>query len=257
VTEVRGVELAVTDEGSGAPALCWGHGFGSCVANEQYFMFDWARIAGSHRLVRWDARGHGQSTGTDVPADYHWDELAQDLLVLADALDVGRFVAGGVSMGAATALHTAVAAPDRVAGMLLVLPPTAWETRSEEEYASAADLVEAQGVAAYVEEWNSKPVPEILEPIREIYSFTPAVPDHLFPSALRGASQSDLPPKEAVAAITLPTLILAWTTDDGHPLSTAEALHGLLPQSELLVAHELADIGPWTDRVITFLDTLA
>ena len=256
MTEVRGVELAVTDEGSGAPALCWGHGFGSCVANEQYFMFDWARIAASHRLVRWDARGHGQSTGTDVPADYHWDELAQDLLVLADALDVGRFVPGGVSMGAATALHTAVAAPEQVAGMLLVLPPTAWQARDEAEYASAADMVEAHGVAAYVEEWNSKPVPEILEPIKEIYSFTPAVPDDLFPSALRGASQSDLPPKTTVQAITVPALILAWTTDDGHPLSTAESLHELLPDSELLVANELADIGPWTDRVVAFLDSL-
>jgi len=140
--------------------------------------------------------------------------------------------------------------------MLLVLPPTAWETRDETEYASAADMVEAQGVAAYVEEWNSKPVPEILEPIKEIYSFTPAVPEDLFPSALRGASQSDLPPKATVHAITAPTLILAWTTDDGHPLSTAEALHELLPESELLVANELADIGPWTDKVIALLDRL-
>jgi pimeloyl-ACP methyl ester carboxylesterase len=257
VAEVRGVDLAVTDEGTGAPALCWGHGFGSCVANEQHFMFDWARIAASHRLVRWDARGHGQSTGTDVPADYHWDELAQDLLTLADALHVGRFVAGGVSMGAATALHTAVAAPERVAGMLLVLPPTAWETREEAEYAGAAAMVEAQGVQAYVDEWNSRPVPAILEPIKEIYSFTPAVPEHLFPSALRGASQSDLPPKETVGAIAAPTLMLAWTTDDGHPLSTAEALHDLLPDSTLHVANDLADIGPWTDEVITFLDSLS
>lgn len=256
MTDVRGVDLAVTDEGSGAPALCWGHGFGSCVANEQHFMFQWERIAERHRLVRWDARGHGGSTGTDVPADYHWDQLALDLLALADALDVGPFVAGGVSMGAATALHTAVAAPERVAGMLLVLPPTAWETRDEAEYASAADMVEAEGIDAYVADWNSKPVPAILEPIKEIYSFTPAVVPELFPSALRGASQSDLPPKETVAAITAPTLILAWTTDDGHPLSTAEALHDLLPDSTLHVAHELADIGPWTDEVITFLDAL-
>lgn len=257
MTEVRGVELAVTDEGSGAPALCWGHGFGSCVANEEHFMFQWARIAERHRLVRWDARGHGKSAGTDVPADYHWDELAQDLLALTDALDVGRFVAGGVSMGAATALHTAVTAPDRVAGMLLVLPPTAWETRDEQEYASAADMVEQQGIEAYVADWNSQPVPAILEPIKEIYNFTPAVAPELFPSALRGASQSDLPPKETVAAITAPALILAWDTDPGHPLSTAETLHDLLPESELLVANELADIGPWTDKVITFLDALA
>ena len=257
MTDVRGVDLAVMDEGSGVPALCWGHGFGSCVANEQAFLFDWGRIAEGHRLVRWDARGHGKSSGTAEPATYHWDELAQDLLALGDELDVGRFVAGGVSMGAATALHAAVAAPERVAGMLLVLPPTAWDTRSEDEYASAADVVEQQGVAAYVDEWNSRPVPAILEPIAEIYQFTPAVPEALFPSALRGASQSDLPSPERVQAITAPALILAWDTDPGHPRSTAERLHELLPESELHVAEELTDIGPWTDHVIRFLDSLA
>jgi pimeloyl-ACP methyl ester carboxylesterase len=256
MTEVRGVELAVTDEGTGEPALCWGHGFGSCVANEQYFMFDWARIAERHRLVRWDARGHGGSTGTAEPDTYLWPELARDLVTLADAIGVGRFVAGGVSMGAATALHAAVDAPARVAGLLLVLPPTAWETRTEDEYAGAADVVEQQGIAAYVDEWNSRPVPAILEPIKEIYQFTPAVPDELFPSALRGASRSDLPSPEQVQAIPVPALILAWDTDPGHPLSTAERLHELLPDSELRVAHDLADIGPWTDAVITLLDRL-
>lgn len=254
---VRGVELAVTDEGGGAPALCWGHGFGSCVANEQAFLFDWARIAERHRLVRWDARGHGESSGTNEPADYHWDALAEDLLALGDALDVGRFVAGGVSMGAATALHAAVAAPERVAGMLLVLPPTAWDTRTEDEYASAADVVEQRGIDAYVDEWNSRPVPAILESIREIYKFTPAVPEALFPAALRGASQSDLPSPEQVEAIAVPALILAWDTDPGHPRSTAEQLHVLLPESELHVATDLADIGPWTNHVIGFLDRLA
>ena len=257
MTEARGVDLAVTDAGSGEPALCWGHGFGSCVANEAAFLFDWRRLAERHRLVRWDARGHGRSTGTADPADYHWRELARDLVALADVLGIGRFVAGGDSMGAATALHTAVDAPDRVVGLLLVLPPTAWETRTETEYAHAADTVEQHGVDAYVEEWNARPVPKILEPIAEIYQFTPAVPAELFPSALRGAAASDLPSPGQVQAITVPSLILAWDTDPGHPLSTAERLHELLPASELHVAHELADIGPWTERVTTFLDRLA
>ena len=187
------------------------------------------------------------STGTADPADYHWRELARDLVALADALGIGRFVAGGDSMGAATALHTAVDAPDRVVGLLLVLPPTAWETRTETEYTHAADTVEQHGVDAYVEEWNARPVPKILEPIAEIYQFTPAVPAELFPSALAAPPASDLPSPGQVQAITVPSLILAWDTDPGHPLSTAERLHELLPASELHVAHELADIGPWTE----------
>ena len=67
MVEVRGVELAVTDEGSG-PAYFWGHGLsGSMGQDAKFSMFNWARLAESHRVVRWDARGHGESTGTEEP----------------------------------------------------------------------------------------------------------------------------------------------------------------------------------------------
>src|SRR3954471_2158784 len=114
MVEVRGVELAVTDDGSG-PAYFWGHGLsGSMGQDARFSMFDWKRLVASHRVVRWDARGHGESAGTADPDTYRWDNLGRDLLALADALGIDRFVAGGVSMGAATALHAAHLAPDRV-----------------------------------------------------------------------------------------------------------------------------------------------
>ena len=42
------------------------------------------------------------------------------MLTVASSYDLGRFIAGGVSMGAATALYAALQAPDRMAGLLLV-----------------------------------------------------------------------------------------------------------------------------------------
>ena len=39
----------------------------------------------------------------------------------------------------------------------------------------------------------------------------------------RGALTADLPSQDDVAAIVVPTLILAWTGDPGHPASTAAA----------------------------------
>lgn len=259
MTTVRGVELAVTDAGSGEPALFWGHGFGSSVAFEEAFLFDWARLARGHRLVRWDARGHGKSEGSADPADYHWRELGLDLVALTDALGIEQFVAGGVSMGAATALHAAVDAPERVAGLVLVLPPTAWETRAFQagEYNAAADIAEHDGIPAAVARMNAEPVPEILIPIAELYEITPAVTDELLPVVLRGAAASDFPTPEQVQAITVPVLILAWDTDPGHPLSTADRLVDLLPATEVHVAHELADVGPWTGHVEQFLARLA
>jgi len=70
---------------------------------------------------------------------------------------------------------------------------------------------------------------------------------------LRGAAASDLPASESIAALDHRTLILAWTGDPGHPVSTAERLHELLPNSELQVAHELTDLFTWSATMAEFL----
>jgi pimeloyl-ACP methyl ester carboxylesterase len=245
---VRGVELAVSDSGRGVP-LFWGHGFASSRRQEaRGALLDFAELARRHRVVRWDARGHGDSGGGVDPAEYTWDNLGRDLLALADALDAPRFVASGVSMGTATALHAAAFAPERVVGLVLVLPPTAYETRAAQagEYRAGADRVEREGIDRYVELANAEPVPEILRAVASGYRFTPAVSPARLPAVLRGAGASDLPAPEVVRTIAVPALILAWDTDPGHPLGTAERLAELLPDAELHVARRLRDVTGWT-----------
>jgi pimeloyl-ACP methyl ester carboxylesterase len=256
---VRGSDIAITETGSG-PALFWGHGFsGSVEQDARLSMFDWTRVAAHARVVRWDARGHGRSSGAAEPDDYRWDNLARDLAALADALGVERFVAGGVSMGAATALHAATLFPERVVGMVLTLAPTAYATRAaqSDRYRAGAELVERAGVGAYVDQVNAEPVPAILSRFAAQYRYAPDVPDHLLPSALRGAAASDLPAEDEVRAVSAPALLLAWDTDPGHPVSTAERLAELLPRAELHVAQRLRDVGTWTDRVEAFLASVA
>ena len=253
---VRGVELAIMDSGTG-PAVFYGHGLSSSRAQDAASgMFDWKRISSRHRVVRWDARGHGESGGVDEPDTYRWDNLARDLVALADELGIERFTAGGVSMGAATALHAAVAAPDRVAALVLVLAPTAYETRAAQGdlYRAGADLVESRGMRVYLEQVHAQPVPEILSEFAGLYRQVPAVSEPLLPAVLRGAAASDLPDPEAVRGVNVPTLLLAWETDPGHPVSTAERLVELLPDTELHVARKLRDLASWTNRLEAFLD---
>ncbi len=252
---MRDVELATTEAGAGS-AFFWGHGLtGSVGQDDRAGMFAWGRLASRHRVVRWDARGHGGSGGGPDPDDYRWDNLGRDLLALADAFGIERFAAGGVSMGAATALHAAAAAPDRIERLVLALAPTGYETRraQADRYRSGADLVERAGLDAYFEQVNGEPVPEILRPVADQYRFAPQVPESLLPAVLRGAAASDLPDAEVVARLTQPTLVLAWDTDPGHPLATAERLAELLPHAELVVARRLRDVVSWTDRVDGFL----
>ena len=168
-----------------------------------------------------------------MPDDYRWDNLGRDLIALADSLGIDQFVAGGASMGAATALHAAVHAPRRVIALVLMLAPTAYETRDEQAdlYRAAAVLVERLGMEAYLQQLSNLPAPGILADFADRFSPVPQVSEQLLPSVLRGAASSDLPPQEAVRRVTAPTLLLPWISDDGHPLSTSERLLELLPKS--------------------------
>ena len=256
---LRGVEIEVRDEGDGLPFL-WGHGLVSSMEEEDRFIvMDFGRLARRHRVIRWDARGHGRSRGAPVPDDYRWDNLGRDLIALADELGVDQFVAGGVSMGAATALHAAIQAPHRVIGLVLMLAPTAYETRDEQAdlYRAGAILIERIGVDAYVESLRNLPSPEILADFGERFVPIPRVSGELLPTVLRGAAGSDLPSPELVRTITAPALLLPWVGDHGHPMSTSERLLELLPNVQIHVAHHLRDVGTWTDRIDSFLDARA
>ncbi|MCP3427314.1 alpha/beta hydrolase, partial [Rothia sp. AR01] len=73
----------------------------------------------------------------------------------------------------------------------------------------------------------------------------PDVAPELLPSVYRGAALSDLPPADAVARLEVPTSVLAWVDDPAHPLSTAEALTGLLPRATLRVARTPSEVDGW------------
>ncbi len=69
--------------------------------------------------------------------------------------------------------------------------------------------------------------------------------EDLLPTVLRGAAGTDLPAPESISTLDVPVLILAWTDDPTHPLSTAERLDELLPDSRLVVARTPADVVGW------------
>lgn len=64
---------------------------------------------------------------------------------------------------------------------------------------------------------------------------------------------ADFPPPERVARISCPTLILAWSGDPGHPVSSAEQLNGLIAGSLLEVASTADELASWTERIARFV----
>ncbi|MDH5290712.1 MAG: alpha/beta hydrolase [Acidimicrobiia bacterium] len=247
--------LAHSVLGHGSPFV-WAHGLTSSRAGEEKAgLFDWTPVTErGRRVVRFDARGHGRTGGPTDAGAYRWPQLAVDLLSLLDELDIGRTSAGGASMGCATVLHAAIRAPERFDRLVLVVPPTAWETRAAqaELYEGSARYVEQAGKAAWIAVAAAAPRPEIFAGLPEV-PFDADIPEELLPFVLRGAAASDLPPPEAVATIARPSLVLAWAGDPGHPVSTAERLVELLPDSELHVANSIPDVLGWRRLVADFL----
>ena len=236
-----------------APPVVQLHGLTSSRERDALLGLDIGRHLGRTRgyeparLLRYDARGHGESTGRHVPEDYRWHHLADDLLRLLDHVWPGERVhAVGPSMGSGTILHAALKEPDRFAGLTLLLPPTAWETRAAQAhvYEDQAVLVERDGLEAFVSMADAKPRPPASPPAPLT---RPAITEALMPTVLRGAALADLPPREQVARVQAPTLLLAWVEDATHPLSTAVALHELMPGSRLEVATRPEHVARWPD----------
>ena len=72
-------------------------------------------------------------------------------------------------------------------------------------------------------------------------------------ACFRGAAYADLPPVDEIATITTPTLVLAWSGDPGHPVSTAERLRDTLVNVQVSVASTRAEFGTWSDQLHRFL----
>lgn len=237
------LDTELSDEG-GHPVVQL-HGLTSSRAREREIDLDLGRGLSGTRLLRYDARGHGRSTGRPEPGDYRWEVLAADLLALLEEHFPGERVHGaGPSMGSGTLLHAAVADPGRFSSLTLMIPPTAWATRAARAaaYRASAALVEARGVGAFVAAGALAPHPPAAVPPADA---TPEIPQELLPSVLRGAGDSDLPDPARIAGITVPVRILAWEEDPSHPLATAQALARLLPQAELRVARTRAEVRTW------------
>lgn len=245
--------LARDLRGSGLPVVQL-HGLSSSRRRDELRGLDLTTGRDGLRVLRYDARGHGSSPGSTDPADYTWPALARDLLQLLDEVCPGQAVHGvGTSMGTATLLTAAVAEPERFTSLTLGIPPTAWRWRVDQSrlYELGARQVERWGVARWSELTRRPPTSPAIDPGRP--QLPPDVADEFLPAAFRGAAATDLPPREDIARLSLPVLVLAWPEDGSHPLEVAEELVGLLPNARLEVAHSPAEVAAWPEEVSTFI----
>ncbi|MFC1878710.1 alpha/beta fold hydrolase [Chloroflexota bacterium] len=258
--------LEFNDQISGeGEAFIWGHGLSASIEAEDILdWFQWNKFTDTVRLVRYDARGHGKSQLSKKPQDYHWRNLGRDMLAVADAIGAEKFIAGGSSMGCATAICAAIQAPERMKALVLVIPPTAWETRSAQgaiwnRFALIGGLLGGKGMGNMMGKsidrmlptWLIEAEPEKLEGVAKGIA---AQKRSALWNIFRGAGLTDLPPRDEFKTIAdIPCQILAWVGDPTHPVSSAEEVHRLLPNSELFIAQGYDDFKTIPQRMREFV----
>ncbi len=95
---ICGVELNVEITGEGTPFI-WAYGLMSSIEAENASGFEGDCCPEHIQLMRYDARGHGKSQPSYKEEDYHWSNLSQDMLAIANAIGAEQFIAGGGSLG--------------------------------------------------------------------------------------------------------------------------------------------------------------
>jgi pimeloyl-ACP methyl ester carboxylesterase len=238
--QAAGVTLYIEESGDGPPVVCL-HGL---TATHRYvLMGSRALERAGHRVILYDARGHGGSSPPATPADYTYDFLADDLRNLLDRSEIDRAVLVGASMGAHTIARFALDSPDRVAGLALITPayePAGLEGRLE-SWDALADGLRDGGIDGFVAAYDLSGVADRWrETMTTVMRQRLAAHQHLdaVADALRAVPRSR--PFERIdelAAIAAPTLIVASRdeADPTHPLETARLWADAIPRSRLVV----------------------
>lgn len=256
----RGRRVRVRVRGEG-PMLVWCHGvFFPIEVDDESTLGRVLQDVPGFTVARLDMRGHGETPAGPDAAAHRWDAMAEDVLDVATALGRPRFALGGISMGAAVALHAALADRERIEGMLLFALPTAWETRGTEKvrYRELLALGSTEAMVRHVEADLDALFPDRARPpaleamVRAIGRSSWAA----LARVIEGASESDMPERGALAKLDVPVLVRPWPDDSGHPMSSAEALAAALPRADLSVLASFDDEPGMRDAFAALLRVL-
>jgi pimeloyl-ACP methyl ester carboxylesterase len=237
VSEIMiGGRLAADEAGEGIPVVLL-HGL---TATRRYVVMGSKNLErGGHRVIAYDARGHGKSEPGD---GYGYDALAADLGGLLDDRGIERAVLAGASMGAHTLVRFALEHPDRAAALVVITPAYDPDTpeRGLDRWDRLARGLRERGVDGFIEAYGEPRVPE---PFRDTVKtvLRQRLSAHEHPDAVADALEQ-VPRSSAFDAwddlgrLDLPVTVVASRdeADPEHPLATGERYASAIPGAELV-----------------------
>jgi 3-oxoadipate enol-lactonase len=230
---VPGAELYYETQGSG-PAVVLVHGF---TLDTRMWDDQVPALRDVATVVRYDARGFGRSSGPAPAVPY---SHSGDLLALLDDLGIRTAILVGSSMGGRTVLHTALVAPERVRGLILldsVFDGVQWDEESARALTAVGQAAAKDGMGAAKDLW-------LAHPLFSAARRKPAVAARL--AVMVGSysgvhwtqddphSQLSPRPADALEHIAVPTTVVVGELDVPCFLSMARVLADRIPGARLI-----------------------
>ncbi|MGB1355919.1 MAG: alpha/beta fold hydrolase [Candidatus Puniceispirillaceae bacterium] len=193
------------------------------------------------RCLTLECRAHGHSDCGDF-ADLSIRQFAADVAAFAATIDGPPPLIGGISMGAAIALHLAVRTSGMFGGLILARP--AWVDQPAPD-----TLAPHRQIADYLATYDNAEARRRFQDSATARAIARASPDNMASllgffdrqpldqtQALLAAIGNDGPGVDRVdiTALDMPTLIIGTDHDVVHPLTMARELASLIPSSQLV-----------------------
>lgn len=223
-----------------------------------------AALAPRYRMVRFDARGHGQTEAPKAPYDF--ETLSADVVGLMDHLKIARAHFVGLSMGGMVGQYLGILYPQRFASLTLAstssrIPPEGRALWSQRVIDTREKGIESQ-VAVAVPRWvtaaNQKDKPQVVARLTKMLLGTPAEGFCGWGGAIATLDVAD-----RLKAIKVPTNVIVGEEDPGTPPAAAQAIQREIAGSTLIVAPKLSHMlcteepAVFNKLVMDFLDKQA
>jgi len=239
----------------GAPALLLLNPLGASL---EIWDDSLAALSERFELVRYDVRGHGEST-TGSKTELTMEQLARDALAVLDSCGIARAHLCGLSIGGMTAMQIATLWPDRV--LKIALCSTA-PYMAAPNWPERIQAVRTHGVAPLIDgilqRWLTTPYrmahPETVERIRAMLLTVKPQGYAACAAAIR-----DMDQRQSIKTITAKTLVIGGTQDPGTTPADHALIAASIPGAQLVMveAAHLLQIERQTEFVEALLQFLA
>ena len=235
--EANGISIGYDLEGpADAPVITMSH---SLAANRDMWWPQIDALRQKYRVLRYDIRGHGESSVTDGP--YSFPLLVNDVVALLDKLNVRKTHFVGLSMGGMIGQLLAAKHSDTLDSVTLCATACQMPSETAPVWDERIQSVVTDGMNAIsdgtLQRWftqsylaNNKIE---VERVKSLIEMTPPTGYAACAQAIKMLDQL-----QDLARISTPTLILVGAEDPSTPPAASEVIHKHVTHSKMeVVAH--------------------